>query len=194
MPVVNNFAANNKHIKTVSPYQYRDIKLFLVLIPLINVLNYYLTYTHISFSWFTVITFLLDTLEGYAAWWVLRFIILRLDKKMPYAVNPLRRIAVQIITTTAIGLLIIIALTELVNFLATDKPVPKVFYTQDIFIFITSFLIINGIYIGLHYYNLLQHTEQLRDNEMRLREEETRIRSEGFIAKLGQTKYFGSFC
>ncbi|CAN5350301.1 hypothetical protein BH09BAC4_BH09BAC4_52310 [soil metagenome] len=44
-----------------------DVPLFLVLIPLINAYNYYLTYTHIRLGWFLVVTYLIDTLTGYVA-------------------------------------------------------------------------------------------------------------------------------
>ena len=54
---------------------YRDVPLFLVLIPCINALNYYLTYSHIAFNWHTVLTFTIDTLQGYAAWLAIRAII-----------------------------------------------------------------------------------------------------------------------
>ena len=48
---------------------YRDIIFFIIAIPIINAFNYYLTYTKISFNSHTLLTFLIDTVEGYAAWW-----------------------------------------------------------------------------------------------------------------------------
>src|SRR6476659_9685745 len=95
--------------------QYNDIILFLILIPFINALNYYLTYTNIPFNSHTLITFLIDTFDGYAAWWGLRSVVIFLDKKMPYEVNPLKRILAQLFSTSAVGLLIIIILTEIIN-------------------------------------------------------------------------------
>ena len=59
-----------------------EIKFFLLLIPIINVFNYYLTYNTISLSWRTLLTFSIDTLEGYAAWAAVHFIILYLDKSI----------------------------------------------------------------------------------------------------------------
>lgn len=44
-------------MKPNAAYKYDDISLFLVLIPLINAFNYYFTYSHISFSWFTFTTY-----------------------------------------------------------------------------------------------------------------------------------------
>ena len=128
--------------------KYKDIALFLVLIPVANALNYYLTYQQIGFNWYTLLTFSIDTLVGYAAWLGIRAIILFLDRKIPYIYNPLRRILIQLGFTTVAALLIIILLTELVNAIAKDKPVPESFYRFDLFIFISWFFVINGIYIG----------------------------------------------
>src|SRR6516164_1745016 len=119
--------------------EYQDIIFFLILIPFINALNYYLTYSNIHFNSHTLITFIIDTLEGYAAWWGLRSVVIYLDKKMPYEVNPLKRILVQLVFTSAVGLLIIIILTELVNSIAKNSPVPSGFFEYDIFIFLIWF-------------------------------------------------------
>lgn len=162
-----------------SPALSHDIPLFLALIPLINVINYYLTYPQINLSWRLPVTFLIDTLEGYAAWYCSRLIIQRLDDTFPYSRNPLRRVMVQCILTSLVGVGVIIGLTELVNFLATDKPVPTHFYTHDIFIFLIWILVINGIYVALHYYGEYQQAEQLR-------EEATRIKQGGITVQSGR--------
>ena len=120
--------------------KYNDIRLFLVLIPFINALNYYLTYTPIIFNSHTIITFLLDTAEGYAAWCGIRFVIIYLDKKILYESNPLKRILIQLVLSSVVGLMIIIGLTELINFIVKDRPVPSSFYQFDIFIFLIWFL------------------------------------------------------
>jgi hypothetical protein len=159
--------------------RYNDIILFLVLIPFINALNYYLTYTHISFNAHTLITFLIDTFDGYAAWWGIRSVIIYLDKKIPYETHPLKRILVQLFFTAVIGLLIIILLTELLNRIAKDTPVPASFYKFDIFIFLIWFFVINGIYIGLYYYYAVKNIEKLRL-------EDKKIRKEGFSIKEGR--------
>ena len=76
-----------------------EIKLFLLLIPLINVFNYYLTYNNISVSWRTLLTFSIDTLLGYAAWAAVHFIIIYLDQRLPFHENVLKRLTIQIVTT-----------------------------------------------------------------------------------------------
>ena len=154
-----------------------DVPLFLVLIPLINAYNYYLTYTNITLGWFLVVTYLIDTLTGYAAWWSIRTIIFWLDQRLPYTARPLKRIVIQCLLTTIAGLFVIIASTEILNTLLRDNPVPVSFYQYDIFIFVIWFIGINGFYIGLHYYSEWQRTEQLRTDEKTIRVEGIRVRS-----------------
>jgi DNA-binding LytR/AlgR family response regulator len=155
---------------------YRDITFFIAVIPVINAFNYYLTYTNIPYNFHTLITYLIDTLEGYAAWWVIRSVILFLDRTLPYAPRPMKRIGVQLVLTTAAALGLIIIATECINAVARDKPVPSSFYRVDIFIFMIWSLVVNGIYIGLHYY------VQFRESE-NLRRQEKQVRQEGFTVK-----------
>ncbi|GEO09255.1 LytR/AlgR family response regulator transcription factor [Segetibacter aerophilus] len=158
---------------------YNDVPLFLLLLPFINALNYYLTYTNISFNWHTALTFTIDTLQGYAAWWTIRSIIIHLDRKLPHQPKPVKRILIQLLVTSMAGLAVIIITTEIINAIAKDTPVPSDFYKYDIFIFLIWFFVINGIYIGLHYYKLWHESETQRNHEKRLRKE-------GFIIKQGK--------
>jgi hypothetical protein len=134
------------------------------LIPLINVVNYYLTYTNVP-AGRVIITFTIDTAEGYVAWLLTHSIIGLLDRKFPYERQPVRRILVQVLLTLAAGLGSIILLTEFVNWLATDAPVPRSFYTTDILIISIWFFVVNGIYVSLHYHSQWQRSEEMRKNE-----------------------------
>ncbi|MBS1597465.1 MAG: LytTR family transcriptional regulator [Bacteroidetes bacterium] len=162
-----------------SPAKYNDIPIFLILIPCINALNYYLTYSNISLNWHTALTFAIDTLEGYIAWWIIRSIIIRLDRKIPYAPKPLKRIFIQILLTCVGALAFIIVSTEILNWIVKDTPVPSSFYTLDIFIFLIWFFVINGIYIAWHYYIVMNELEKLR-------REEKKLRQDGFTVKHGK--------
>src|SRR5688500_1613673 len=145
-----------------------EIKLFLLLIPLINVFNYYLTYNNISLSWRTLLTFSIDTLEGYAAWAAVHFAILYLDRRMPFHENVLKRLIVQIVTTLFIGMFIIVALTVIIHYAFTDRPMPGSFFSYDIFIISVWFLVINGIYIAIHFYNEWRISESNRVEENKI--------------------------
>ena len=159
--------------------KYNDITFFLIAIAFISAFNYHLTYSNISFNWFLILTYTLDTVQGWLAWWAVRTIIISLDKKIPYTDRPLKRILVQLLLTTVTGLLIIILLTELVNWIARDKPVPLSFYLFDVFIIAIWFLVINGIYIGMHYYHEWKVSEKQR-------EEDKKVRAGGFTVKQGK--------
>jgi hypothetical protein len=144
--------------------RYRDIKLFLWLIPFANLINYYLTYNNIT-PWKFVLSFTIDTIQGYIAWLITRAIIIWLDKKLPYEKNPARRIGIQLVLTLFAGISSIILLTKLENWIAGHGPVPISFYTKDLFIISIWFFVVNGIYIGLHYYQKLLDSEEQRKKE-----------------------------
>lgn len=163
--------------KKSNPY-YPDIQIFLVLIPFISAFNHYLTYSNIQFNWFLALTYTIDTLQGYAAWLGVRYFILYLDQKWPYEKKTVFRIIFQITTTTIIGLVIIAVLTELVSFTARGRPAPLHFYTIDLFIISIWFLVVNGIYIGIHYYRSWQNTQAML-------EKQKQIKSAGFVIKVG---------
>jgi hypothetical protein len=161
-----------------NPYR-PDVALFLVLIPFISAFNYYLTYTNIKFGWFLILTFAIDTVQGYAAWWAVRTFIIRLDQQWPLQKDPLKRIGVQVAGTVIIGLIVISLLTELTSWIAKGKSAPLSFYTIDLFIIGVWFLVVSGIYIGLRYYNEWQRSEAIR-------EEENRIKSDGILVRQGK--------
>ena len=151
-------------------HKYHDVKFFLIAIAFISAFNYYLTYTGIRFNWFLILTYSIDTVQGWLAWWAVRTIIIYLDEKLPYTDRPLKRILIQVLVTTAVGLLIIILLTELVSLIARGRTVPLSFYLFDVFIFLIWFLVINGIYIGMHYYSEWRQSElqRLQDKKVRV--------------------------
>ena len=159
--------------------KYHDIKFFLIAIAFISAFNYYLTWSNIRFNWFLILTYAIDTVQGWLAWWAVRSIIIYLDKKLPYIHRPLKRIGIQLLLTTVAGLLVIILLTELVSLVARGRTVPLSFYLFDVFIFIIWFIVINGIYIGMHYYAEWKHSEMQR-------QEEQKVRTGGFTVKHGK--------
>ena len=158
--------------------KYNDVKFFLVAIAFISAFNYYLTWSNIRLNWFLVYTYAIDTVQGWLAWWAVRSIVIYLDKKLPYGTRPLKRILVQLFMTTITGLLVIILLTELVSWIVRGRPAIVNFYSFDIFIIAIWFFVINGIYIGMHYYS------EWRESE-RQRQEEKKIRTGGFTVKHG---------
>jgi DNA-binding LytR/AlgR family response regulator len=173
---------DDKHVEREgspeNPY-HPDVALFLVLIPFIAAFNYYLTYTNVRLNGFLILTFALDTLQGYAAWYAVRILIRFYDRKLPYEEGALKRIALQLVTTMILGLAVISLLTELVSWIAKGRPAPLNFYTVDLFIISIWFFVINGIYIGLHYYNLWLASETRRHQE-------NRAKTDGIMVRQGK--------
>ncbi len=159
--------------------KYNDKRLFLWLIPLINVINYYLTYDTYNHLGILLLTFTIDTIQGYIAWMFVRAIIFWLDRKIPFETSAIKRIAVQIALTLIAGITTLIILTELINWLVSPFPVPASFYTKDLPIISIWFFAVNGIYIGRYYYQKWQETEKLL-------QEDRKIIIEGF--KVSTTK------
>ncbi len=161
-----------------NPY-HPDVALFLILIPFISAFNYYLTYSNIQLNGFLLLTFTIDTVQGYCAWWGVRILIIYLDQKLPYEKGLLRRIVFQLFSTLIIGLFIISILTEVVSLIAKGKPAPLSFYTVDLFIISIWFFVINGIYLMLYFYHRYKESE-----ETRLRENQ--IQSDGLFVRQGK--------
>lgn len=156
-----------------------DIQIFLVLIPFIAAFNYYLTYSNIKVGWFLVLTFSIDTTQGYIAWWAVRAFIIYLDKKWTYEKGGWKRIVFQMVATMVIGLFIISMTTELVSWMAKGEPAHPSFYLIDLFIIAIWFFVINGIYIGLYYYRLWKSSEEKR-------EEAHRVKAGGLLLRQGK--------
>ena len=166
--------------------KYHDIKFFLIAIAFISAFNYYLTYTNIRFNWFLAFTYTLDTVQGWLGWWAMRSIIIFLDDKLPYGNKPLKRIGIQLLLTIPAGLLVISLLTELVSWIVRGRFAPVSFYLFDLFIISVWLLVINGIYIGMHFY------AEWKKSEIQ-RQEEKKIRVGGYSVKHGKENRLISF-
>jgi DNA-binding LytR/AlgR family response regulator len=159
--------------------KYNDIGFFIVFIAFASAFNYYLTYNNIQFNGFLLLTYVLDTVQGLIAWFAVRRIVIWLDRKMPYAENPGKRIGVQLLLTCFTGLSIISVLTETCALIIRGRMAPLNFYTFDMFIILIWFLAMNGIYIGMHYHHewQLSETQRLADKK---------LKASGFYIKLGK--------
>jgi DNA-binding LytR/AlgR family response regulator len=142
-----------------NPIQYKDHVLILLIIPFINALNYYLTYSNIRWGSFFFITFTLDTLEGYIAWYAARWAIIKFDRSYPWETHFSKRLFLQLPVVVIIIIAVLTFLTEFVNFVATDKPLPLRFYTQAVFIFMIWAIFINFLYMGLYFFRRHQQTK-----------------------------------
>ncbi|WP_373496770.1 LytR/AlgR family response regulator transcription factor [Aquiflexum sp.] len=129
-----------------------DLLIFLIAIPIISAINFHLTYSNIQLNLFFLTRFLIDTIQGYFAWLIVRLLIISLDKKIPYEPKPLYRILIQTIVTTISGLFFIASTTEILSLIVKNEWAPLNFYTQDLLIISIWFLVINGFYVGMYFY------------------------------------------
>lgn len=156
----------------------KDVIIFIALIPIINAINYFITYSDVTFNSYFLLTFLIDTIQGYFAWLIIRFIILKLEKSHPFLDFTWSRLLKQLFLTCSLGLLVIIITTEILNFIFKTTPVPSSFYKHDIFIYLIWILVINGIYIGIYYYNIWKNSEEILSKERTLK-------TDGVTVKIG---------
>ena len=149
--------------------KYRDVLLGLVLIPVINTINYHLTYSHIRWDWYTAATYAIDTVSGLLSWWIIRAIVLWLDRTMPYEAGIGRRLIAQVLLTNLAVLGFTVLATEGVNALYTDQPLPSGFYSFNLFIFFIWILVINGIYVGMYFHDQWRTAQRLREQDRKRR-------------------------
>ncbi|WP_020607357.1 LytR/AlgR family response regulator transcription factor [Spirosoma spitsbergense] len=102
-----------------------------------------------------------------------------LDAHFPFERHLGQRLILQCVLTTLVGVGTIVGFTELVNAMATDKPIPESFYTHDIFLFFIWILVVDGIYIGAYFYYQFRHAE-------RNRQQATTLRQQGFVVRSGK--------
>jgi hypothetical protein len=148
--------------------RYRDHVFIAIAVPVINLLNYYLTYSTVAFTAYFFLTYMIDTLTGFACWYGGRAAILYFDKRMPWEANLGKRIAIQLPVVCLVVLGIIAICTELVNLIfRPGTPVPTDFYTHDLFIFLIWALLINILYAGYYFFQRYAHLQHKRDEAVK---------------------------
>jgi hypothetical protein len=152
-----------------------EVWIFLLAIPVISAINFYLTYSNIQFNSFFAIRYVVDTLQGYAAWLIVRKIIFWLDRRLPYQAGIGNRILVQVVLTTLAGLVFIAISTEVLSLLVKNEPAPIDFYSMDLVIIGIWFFVINGVYIGIYFYKSLEIAGQKKPE----------IEKKGILVKTG---------
>ncbi len=132
---------------------YHDKWFILFFIPFANTINYLLSYSFEKPLSRILLTYIIDTIQGYLVLLIIREIILLLDRKIGYFSNLAYRLTIQVATTSLFGLLFIIISTEFVAFIAQAPPIPLRFYTHIMPIFFIWILTINGVYVALYFYH-----------------------------------------
>ena len=126
----------------------------------VNSINYYLTYSRISFDAYFLATYAIDTLQGLITWYACRWVIFSLDRYIPYEQYFFKRLVVQLLLTTVVAISLITGLTVLTNVLFSNEPIPSGFFTYNLVIFFIWVIVLNGIYISYHYINLYKKVKE----------------------------------
>lgn len=167
-----------RYKKQENPY-HPDILIWLIGIPFISAFNYYLTYSNISWGWFLALTYSIDTTQGFLSIFIVRAHILYLDEVLPYEKGIFKRVLIQFLSVSMMGLLIISLTTEMVSLIAKGTFAPFSFYAFDLFIISIWFFVVNGVYVMLFFIKKWRHyQEQFKPDQ------------QGFLLKTGSKNSF----
>lgn len=134
---------------------YHDQWLIIIGVPVINLLNYYLTYYNIPLNQHFILTYSIDTIQGYTAWYACRGVIRVLDRFYFWERSVIVRMIIQVPLICLTLLAVILILTWLVNISQLSRSVPEVIYTFDLYIFLIWGFFINVLYLSLYLYGKL---------------------------------------
>ncbi len=131
---------------------YQDRWLRALGVPLITAFEYYLTYDNIQFNGLFVYEVLSDGLKILLIWQLLRWIVTRLDGKVPWEKGLLRRLAVQLPLTCLAGIALLTSLVQLEYRFIRPYPVQH-FFDFDVVIALIFLLFFNVLYVSLYFYD-----------------------------------------
>jgi DNA-binding LytR/AlgR family response regulator len=145
---------------------YHDKWFILLFVPFANTINYFLTYTFPKPLDRFLLTYSIDTIQGFLSVLIIRSIIIYLDKKIGYFQNIAYRLVIQIFSTSFFGLLFTSVTTEIICYWDKGTFLPWSFYTLAIPIIFIWILVVNGVYTGLYFYHhLIGYQEKIKQLE-----------------------------
>ncbi|MDQ3289980.1 MAG: LytTR family transcriptional regulator, partial [Bacteroidota bacterium] len=131
---------------------YYDKWIRIIGIPVITAFAYYLTYDDIKFNGWFVYEVISDALKIFLVWQTVRTVITLLDKHFPWHHQFTLRLLIQIISTCFTGILTLSILVFLEYRFIRPYQMEH-YWSLDIIIALIFLLFINGIYIGLYFYD-----------------------------------------
>jgi hypothetical protein len=164
------------------PVHYTDTIFQLIAIPLIAFTAHYLTYDGSDSTGWFIYEISSDIIKIFLVWTIVKLCILFLDRRIPWTVNPLRRLLYQLLLTGIVGLATLTILVVIDYSLF--RPYPMNHYSFDLVIALLFILLVNAVYIVLYYHQSLQATRKnLEDTRKRQTES---LRNNFFLVKLGR--------
>ncbi len=157
-----------------------DVKLFLVLIPVFKLINFFITFSEVVYNATLVLAFSIDIMQGYICWLVLRYIILRMEKKQIGFQFSTIHFVKQVLFTSIVGFIVVIIVPD-GSWMITGKRYAASdggFFIHDLVIFLIWILMSNFIYVLLRYYEIWKKSEAKLESERTLK-------TEGITVKIG---------
>jgi hypothetical protein len=141
-----------------TPPIYHDKWIRLIGIPVITAFGYYLTYNNIQFNGWFIYELLSDAFKIYLIWQLVRWCVIALDKRFPWATNFGKRLFIQVPVTCGLGIL---GLSILVNLeYAFIRPYRlEHFWNFDLVIAFIFLLLVNAVYISLYFYQSYEQSQ-----------------------------------
>jgi hypothetical protein len=164
---------------------YKDIPILLVVIPIVTLLSYYLTYAEFKFDSFFFTHFPLDLIEAYAGAFAGRTIIVYLDSLYPFSINIFRRILLQIKLSAIFVLTSITLLNELFRMVLLREEIPQSYYTHNLLIFFIWVLAFNGFYVCVYFY---QYYQFLQKHNVRILQEKSITQPQNLLGNTQSAK------
>lgn len=163
----------------MSFWKAKDVRLFLVLIPVFKVIDLLMTYREVTFDKWFFVAFVMNVFQGYACLFPIRWIIKRIEKKQhgkPFSRWALaQQLFFTFFATVAVCLIVPDGNWFITGTKFTGANNPLV---HDLVVLFLWIVLVNFIYIGLRYYDTWKVSEEKLESERKLR-------AEGITIKVG---------
>jgi LytTr DNA-binding domain-containing protein len=157
-------------------FRQKDVRLFLVLIPVIKFIDCFMTFSEVVFDKWFFIAFAMNVFQGYACLIPIRWIIKRIEKQqkgMYFSKTGLaKQLVFTFLATVAICIIVPDGAWLITGKRYTDSSV------HDITMLFVWIALVNFIYIGLRYYEIWKISEEKLQSERKLK-------TEGITIKIG---------
>jgi hypothetical protein len=165
--------------KVIQFFKEKDVRLFLVLIPVFKIIDLLLTFSAVTFDKWFFIAFVMNVFQGYACLVPIRWIIRRVEKQDRGRFSK-AGLAKQVLFTFLATVVVCIIVPDggwLITgtrYATTDGN----HLVHDLLLLFVWIVLVNFIYVGLRYYKTWQVSEERLENERKLR-------VEGITIKIG---------
>ncbi|PSR52764.1 hypothetical protein AHMF7605_04120 [Adhaeribacter arboris] len=164
---------------------YYDKWIQIIGIPVITAFAYYLTYDDIKLNRWFVYEVLSDAFKIFLVWQAVRAVIIRLDKNYSWHKHLIFRLIIQIISTCVVGILTLSFLVLLEYRFIRPYQIEH-FWSFDVIIALIFLLFINGIYIGLYFYDSYLQSQTEKYKLVQELQQETTGNHEHLLVRIGK--------